>query len=222
MEKDVCQKHTERFDYEQGYRNAFLFRLKELGVKNVYEPGSDTGKQDADFVNLMTATHNALREEIHSRKAITKYDLEKLVADSDNFTVQFQKDKRLSLEVEAAWREYKRNYLIDLIKEQEKEKLAENAKTRKSSRLKAVCLNLARLAIYGAVTAAAVAGGTYAVYEYFIKPDVKREIGEVREEIMSNQVGLSSEDINRICDTVEERYPFFNNMKKPAESKKEK
>lgn len=210
MEREVSSEHIERFDYEEGYRNAFLFRLKELDVKNVYEPCSDTGKQDAAFVNLMSATHNALKEKIKARKIATSYELEKLVADSDIFTAKFQKDEQFSPEVEAAWREYKRNYLIDLI-------LSESSRTRRLPGLKQFGKSIAKLLVYSLATAAAVAGGTHVVYEYFIKPDIKRE---VRDELMNNQTCLSGDDINRICDTVEERYPFFKAMKKQGEQKK--
>ena len=211
MEKEVSSQPA-----AINYELAFYSKLQELGIQQIYEPGSETGKHNAAFINLMSDSRNSLKDEIRLKRAVNRLNLEELVSSTDRFIIWAREQGWLSPEVESAWRVYKRGYILNFVEEEILKR------EKKPTALKSIGLTILQASLYAALIGAAVAGGTYAVYEYFIKPDIKREIIKVREEVMNNQSGLSSEDINRICDTVEERYPFFKGMKKPAEPKEKK
>ena len=216
------------------YEIAFYSRLQELGINQIYEPGSETGAHNTKFLELMSATRKALKKEVKMRKIDNKFDLEKVVSDPDNFTVGAARDNWFSTEVDLVWREYKRNYLVEIMESEDDIPNKKEAISR-FSWIKSLSLGLAKLSIYGVVTGAAVAAGTYFTYKYFIKPDIRNEIQdsipyiptidemktEFLRELNNHQNGLTQDDINRICDTVEERYPFFKNMKKQGEKNKE-
>lgn len=107
-----------------GYYENFLSRLEEADIPQIHEPGHISGRYNAQFLEVLGKSRRLmrleLRDQLKTQGSLDDGDLTKIINDSDTFTLYAKGQGWLNDEIEKAWREYKVNYLNEIMSVEEK------------------------------------------------------------------------------------------------------